>query len=184
MVLLILFSCRIWSRVGAQNTVVLRQESQKIIENTEQVLDDTGEIKLATTRILENQVALKDILAEVEEVKASISQQEVGVRGGRQEVMRRYLDSLTDYGESEMGGESPTNNASMSRDLTPRLNMDLDPIVDSLDLQEDGLDHRHQRTAITKSTNLCEEVQSTGTKKHLIIGALILLHRRKGIFSI
>ncbi len=83
MVLLILFYRRIWSRVGAQNTVVLRQESQRIIENTEQVLDDTGEIKLATTRILENQVALKDILAEIEEVKASISQQEVGVSGGR-----------------------------------------------------------------------------------------------------
>ena len=144
-----------------QSTAVLRQESQKIIKNTEQVLDDTGEIKLATTRILENQVALKDILSEVEEVKASISQQEVGVRGGRQEAMRRYLDSLTDYGESEMGGESPTN-ASMPGDLTPRLNnMVLDPFADSLDLQEDGLDHRHQRTAIPEYPNACEEVQST-----------------------
>ncbi len=132
------------------------------MENTEQVLGDTGEIKLATTRILENQVTLKDILAEVEEVKASISQQEVGVRGGRQEAMRRYLDSLTDYGESEMGGESPTN-ASIPGDLTPRLeNMALDPIVDSLDWQEDGLDHHHQREELPESTNWCEEVQSIG----------------------
>ena len=144
--------------------MVLRQESQKIIENTEQVLDDTGAIKLATTRILENQVTLKEILAEVEEVKVSISQQEIGVRGGRQEVMRRYLDSLTDYGESEMGGESPTN-ASMPGDLTPRLNnMVLDPVVYSLDLQEDGLDHLHQRAAISDSKNACEEVQSAGTE--------------------
>jgi hypothetical protein len=144
--------------------VILKQESQKIIENTEQVLDDTGAIKLATTRILENQVTLKEILAEVEEVKVSISQQEIGVRGGRQEVMRRYLDSLTDYGESEMGSESPTN-ASMPGDLTPRLNnMVLDPVVDSLDLQEDGRDHLHQRAAISESKSACEEVQSTVTE--------------------
>jgi hypothetical protein len=150
--------------------VVLRQESRRIIENTEQVLDDTGEIRLATTQPLEDmdviksQVALKDILEEVEQIKVLISHQDAGDKSSRQDVMRRYLDSLTDYGESEIGGESPQDNDSAQvGDLTPRLNsLVLDPLGDPIDIQDNDFDHQtYPRGPVPEFPHVDDEIQST-----------------------
>jgi hypothetical protein len=150
--------------------VILRQESRRIIENTGQVLDDTGEIKLATTQLhmdtLKSQAALKDILEEVEEIKVLISQQDVGDRNGRQEIMRRYLDSLTEYGESERGGESPNSSASTPENLTPRLNnLALDPVNDSVDLQVDAIDDRIRQKSQSPNEEPRSSISETPTSK-------------------
>jgi hypothetical protein len=103
----------IWSHLATENTVFIRQDTRKIIANTGQLLDDTGEIKIATTQLLEGmdtlkyQEALKTILEEIENIKILVSQRDLDDREGRQEIMRRYLDSLSEIGKSEWKRCSP-----------------------------------------------------------------------------
>lgn len=59
-------------------------------EESRQIADDTGQIKITAARILD----------EIKELKPFISEQITDHRESRFQVMNRYLDSLTDYTES------------------------------------------------------------------------------------